>query len=188
MTDVSTKSAPDLPPQPSEAGFVHLHVHSEYSLIDGTIRTKDLVKTAKKWGHKAVAITDSGNLFGAMEFYNYAKAEGIKAIIGSEIYFEGHPITLSIAASANKVYPEVGAFHLVLLCKNLRGYKNLCKIVSSGYIDGLKDVPIVRTAKLEQWSGDMIAMSGDSLSELSFLVGLLRHIRPEGALTFDSKT
>ena len=187
MTDVSTKSAPDLPPQPSEAGFVHLHVHSEYSLIDGTIRTKDLVKTAKKWGHKAVAITDSGNLFGAMEFYNYAKAEGIKAIIGSEIYFEGHPITLSIAASANKVYPEVGAFHLVLLCKNLRGYKNLCKIVSSGYIDGLKDVPIVRTAKLEQWSGDMIAMSGDSLSELSFLVGLLRHIRPEGALTFDSK-
>lgn len=186
MTDVSIIPSPPQSPQSDESAFVHLHVHSEYSLIDGTIRTKELVKAAKKWGHKAVALTDSGNLFGAMEFYNYAKAEGIKAIIGSEIYFEGHPLSLQLATSYNKAYPEVGAFHLVLLCKTTQGYKNLCKIVSAGYTDGLKDVPIVKLTHLKKWSSEMIAMSGDSHSELSFLIGLLRHIQPTGPLSFES--
>ena len=109
------------------APFAHLHVHSEYSLIDGTIRPSDLVKKAKQWGHTAVAMTDSGNLFGAVEFYSKAKAEGLKAIIGSEIYFEGHPKTLELGAKANTAFPDIGAFHLVLLCKNNQGYKNLAR-------------------------------------------------------------
>ena len=101
----SSESHTAIPP-PS---FAHLHVHTEYSLIDGTIRTGELVKKAKKLGHTAVAMTDSGNLFGAVEFYGKAKAEGIKAIIGSEIYFDGHPLTLKIAAERNVTYPNVGA-------------------------------------------------------------------------------
>ncbi len=168
------------------APFVHLHVHTEYSLIDGTIRTGQLVKKAKQWGHSAIAITDSGNLFGAVEFYSKAKAEGIKAIIGSEIYFEGHKPTLELAEEAKLGFPTVGAFHLVLLCKDNQGYKNLCKIVSAGYTDGLKDVPIVKEEHLQKWHGHMIALSGDQRSELAFLILQLRKIQPDGPLNLDS--
>ena len=173
----------DAPPQ---APFVHLHVHTEYSLIDGTIRTGQAVKKAKEWGHHAIAITDSGNLFGAVEFYTKAKAEGVKAIIGSEIYFEGHPQTLAYAAQKKQEWPEVGAFHLVLLCKNNQGYKNLCKIVSAGYTEGLREVPIVKCKHLQDWSGELIALSGDQLGELSYLVNELRHLQPEGPLNFET--
>ena len=172
-----------------KAPFAHLHVHTEYSLIDGTIRTGQAVKTAKQWGHTAIAMTDSGNLFGAVEFYTKAKAEGIKAIIGSEIYFEGHPRTLKIAEARNKAWPTVGAFHLVLLCKNNQGYKHLCKIVSAGYTEGLRDsIPIVKTSQLCQWHGEMIALSGDMLSEISFLIGELRHLQPSGPLNFNASS
>jgi DNA polymerase-3 subunit alpha len=182
MADEKTPSNAVIPVAP----FVHLHVHSEYSLIDGTIRPGDLVKKAKQWGHTAVAMTDSGNLFGAVEFYSKAKAEGIKAIIGSEIYFEGHPKALELAAKANMAFPDIGAFHLVLLCKNNQGYKNLCKIVSAGYTEGLKEVPVVKTEHLSQWRGDMIALSGDSKSEIAFLLGRLRGLQPTGPLDFAS--
>ncbi len=169
---------------PKQAPFVHLHVHTEYSLIDGTIRTGQAVKKAKEWGHQAIAITDSGNLFGAVEFYTKAKAEGVKAIIGSEIYFEGHPLTLAYAAQKKHEWPHLGAFHLVLLCKNNQGYKNLCKIVSAGYTEGLREIPIVKCKHLAEWSGDMIALSGDQLGELSYLVKELRNLQPEGPLNF----
>ena len=178
-SETSTASPPPPP-------FTHLHVHTEYSLIDGTIRTGQLVKKAKQWGHTAIAMTDSGNLFGAVEFYSKAKAEGVKAIIGSEIYFEGHPLTLKLAADRGKAYPECGAYHLVLLCKNNQGYKNLCKIVSAGYTEGLRDVPIVKTSHLAAWPGDMIALSGDMMSELAFLVSELRRLQERGALDFSS--
>lgn len=178
----STAPATPKPEEVTPPPFAHLHVHTEYSLIDGTIRTGELVKKAKQWGHTAVAMTDSGNLFGAIEFYSKAKAEGIKAIIGSEIYFEGHPKALEIAVSRKKIFPEVGAFHLVLLCKNNQGYKNLCKIVSAGYTEGLREVPIVKTSHLQSWSADLIALSGDRKSELAFLIGELRRVQPDGAL------
>ena len=129
-------------------------------------------------------MTDAGNLFGAVEFYSKAKAEGIKAIIGSEIYFEGHPKALALAASRNRQFPEVGAFHLVLLCKNNQGYKNLCKIVSAGYTEGLREVPIVKLSHLQANQGDMIALSGDMLSELAFLISELRRVQPTGKLDF----
>ena len=157
--------------------FVHLHLHTEYSLIDGTIRTGKALGKAKAWGHKAMAITDSGNLFGAVEFYAKAKAEGIKAIIGSEIYFEGHPETLTWAQEAGQKWPEVGAFHLVLLCKNNGGYKKLCKIVSLGYTEGLSEIPVVKTSHLAAWSGDLLALSGDGKGELPYLVGELRRVQ-----------
>lgn len=164
--------------------FAHLHVHSEYSLIDGTIRTSALIKKVKQAGHTAVAMTDSGNLFGAVEFYTKAKAEGIKAIIGSEIYFEGHPKSLKLAEARGMTFPQSGAWHLVLLCKSNQGYKNLCKIVSAGYIEGLREVPIVKTAHLRRWQGEMFALSGDMLSELSFLAMELRRVCPTAELRF----
>jgi DNA polymerase-3 subunit alpha len=154
--------------------FVHLHMHTEFSLIDGSIRINKALSKAKEWGHHAMAITDSGALFGVVDFYTKAKAEGIKAIIGSEIYFSGHPETLKIAQSEKTSWPHVGAFHLVFLCKNNQGYKNLCKIVSRGYTEGLHEVPIVSQECLSQHSGDLIALSGDKRSELSYLVQLLR--------------
>ena len=181
-----THSTPPAQSQPqASAPFVHLHVHSEYSLMDGTIRTGQLVKSAKNLGHSAVALTDSGNLFGAVEFYAKAKAEGIKAIIGSEIYFEGHPLTQKLAPADTRGGSRPGPWHLVLLCKNNQGYKNLCKIVSAGYTEGLNEVPIVKTDHLRQWPGDMIALSGDMLGELPYLVSLLRSARPSGPLVFD---
>jgi DNA polymerase-3 subunit alpha len=164
--------------------FVHLHVHSEYSLIDGTIRIGSLIKAVKQAGHMAVALTDSGNLFGAIEFYTKAKAEGIKAIIGSEIYFEGHPKSLEMAKRRGMDLPQSGAWHLVLLCRNNQGYKNLCKIVSAGYTEGLRDVPIVKREHLNRWRGDMFALSGDMLSELSFLATQLREVCPQEDLRF----
>jgi DNA polymerase-3 subunit alpha len=164
----------------SPPDFVHLHVHTEYSLIDGTIRTSELIERAKSWGQKAVAMTDSGNLFGAVEFYTKAKAAGLKAIIGSEIYFEGFKPTLQWAQSQKHTWPKIGCFHLLLLCRNNLGYKNLCKIVSLGYTDGLKDVPVVKLSHLERNKGDMIALSGDMRSELSYLVQEVRR-------TFDAK-
>ena len=182
---MANEQTPSSQPTPA-APFVHLHVHSEYSLIDGTIRSGDLVKKAKQWGHTAIAMTDSGNLFGAVEFYSKAKAEGIKAIIGSEIYFEGHAKTLELAAKTNLAFPDVGAFHLVLLCKNNQGYKNLCKIVSGGYTEGLKEVPVVKCSHLESWNGDLIALSGDMRSELSFLIAELRRFQPKGPLDLES--
>lgn len=173
QTDSNLETPPPVKP------FVHLHMHTEYSLIDGTIRTGKALAKAKSWGQPAMAITDSGNLFGAVEFYAKAKSEGVKAIIGSEIYFEGHEQTLSWAKEQKHVWPDIGAFHLVLLCKNNAGYKKLCKIVSYGYTEGLKEVPVVKISHLEAYSGDLIALSGDQKSELSYLVGELRRHQNE---------
>ncbi len=180
IADQPTSENASITPRPFE--FVHLHLHTEYSLIDGTIRTGKALAKAKAWGHKAMAITDSGNLFGAVEFYTKAKGEGVKAIIGCEIFFEGHAKTHAWAESQKHEWPVCGAYHLVLLCKNNQGYKNLCKIVSLGYTEGLKEIPIVHVAHLESSPGDMIALSGDIKSELSYLTQELRKLSPTGAL------
>ncbi len=148
--------------------FVHLHVHSEYSLSDGSIRIPQLIKKVKEWNQSAVALTDHGNLFGAIDFYSKAKAEGIKPIIGSEIYCAGWSDLASLDETLK--YPEIGATHLVLLAENNAGYKNLMRIVSSGYTDGLKDVPIVSTSVLLENSSGLIALSSCFKSELSLII------------------
>ncbi|MCX6118256.1 MAG: DNA polymerase III subunit alpha [Proteobacteria bacterium] len=165
--------------------FVHLHVHSEYSLIDGTIRTSKAISKVKEMGHQALALTDSGNLFGAIEFYTNCKNQGIKAIIGSEIYFEGFPETLKIASLFKDERPQVGAFHLPILCKNNDGYKHLCKIVSAAYTEGLRDVPICSLEILNQHLKDVIVLSGDLRSELSYLVTKLRERQSDELTTKD---
>src|SRR5215470_15134529 len=115
-------------PPPSTAApeqdFVHLHVHSEFSLLDGLSPVKRIIETVKRNGMRAVALTDHGNLYGAIDFYSYAKNAGIKPIIGVETYVSPRGMS-DKSGSADRNY-----FHLVLLAKNLEGYQNLLRLVS----------------------------------------------------------
>src|SRR3989344_5526749 len=108
--------------------FVHLHVHSHYSLLDAVSKIDELVKTAKKRGFSALALTDHGNLYGAIEFYEACKKEGIKPIIGVEAYIA--PKTRFDQDQNNRYY------HLILLAINETGYRNLMKLVSLSHLEG----------------------------------------------------
>ncbi|MEJ2201608.1 MAG: PHP domain-containing protein, partial [Desulfuromonadaceae bacterium] len=114
------------------ANFVHLHLHSQYSLLDGAIKIPDLIQRVKEQRMPAVAVTDHGNMFGAIEFYSKATAAGIKPIIGCEVYVApGSRFDKTNARGSSEA-----SYHLVLLCKNLTGYRNLCHLVSAGYREG----------------------------------------------------
>ncbi|MDR0357156.1 MAG: PHP domain-containing protein, partial [Clostridiales Family XIII bacterium] len=117
--------------------FAHLHVHTEYSLLDGASRIDSLIAAAKSMGMDSIAITDHGNMFGVVEFYKEAKEQGIKPIIGCEIYTAARRMQ---DKDSNK---DKHQGHLVLLAENQTGYKNLIKIVSSGYTDGFYYKPRV---------------------------------------------
>ncbi len=136
-------------------GFVHLHTHTEYSLLDGAIRAKELIAAAKEWGMGAAAITDHGNMFGAVEFYLKAKDAGIVPIIGTEVYVAIEGRTVKRAARGN----NDGANHLVLLAMNDQGYRNLMKIVSIGFLEGFYYKPRVDKDVLREYSGGLIAMT-----------------------------
>ena len=111
--------------------FVHLHLHSEYSLLDGACRISDIPKAAKSAGHTAVAITDHGVMYGVVDFYKAAKDAGINPIIGCEIYVAPNSrFDRELSHGDDKYY------HLVLLAENNKGYENLMKIVSIGFTEG----------------------------------------------------
>ncbi len=132
--------------------FAHLHCHTEYSLLDGAIRLKDLCAKAKDFGMPAVAITDHGNLYGALKFYLTARDFGLKPIIGCEVYVcHDHRDTSSELANVR--------YHLVLLAQNLVGYHNLVKLVSHGALYGFYRRPRVDKALLRQYSEGIIALS-----------------------------
>ncbi len=132
--------------------FAHLHCHTEYSLLDGAIRIKDLCVQAKDFGMSAVAITDHGNLHGAIPFYKEAKKSGLKAIIGCEVY---------VCPDHTDRSPERGKerYHLVLLAQNLVGYHNLVKIVTHGALFGFHYKPRVDKDILRRYSDGVIALS-----------------------------
>ena len=132
--------------------FVHLHCHTEYSLLDGAIRIKDLCAKAKDFGMSAVAITDHGNLHGALNFYITAKKLGLKPIIGCEVYV-CHDHTDKTSELANQ------RFHLVLLAQNSIGYHNLIKLVSHGHLHGFYRRPRVDHDILRRYSEGLIALS-----------------------------
>ncbi|MBQ3018669.1 MAG: PHP domain-containing protein, partial [Clostridia bacterium] len=135
------------------SNFVHLHLHSEYSLLDGACRIKDIPKRAKELGQKAVALTDHGNMFGAVEFYKACKSEGIKPIIGCEVY---------LAPNSRHEKSRIGTvsyYHLVLLAKNEIGYKNLSYLVSCGYTEGFYMKPRIDLEILRSHSEGLIALS-----------------------------
>lgn len=133
--------------------FVHLHVHSEFSLLDGANRIKDLPVRAKELGMKAIAITDHGVMYGAIDFYKACKKEGIKPIIGCEVYVAPRS-RFDKEGAIDKEYN-----HLILLAKNNQGYKNLSKLVSIGFLDGYYYKPRIDLEVLEQYHEGLIALS-----------------------------
>ena len=132
--------------------FVHLHLHSEYSLLDGACRVRDIPKRAKECGHDAVALTDHGVLFGLPAFLSACKKEGIKAIVGCEVY-------VAPRSRFDKTSGNGQPYHLVLLCKNETGYKNLLQMVSLAYTEGFYSKPRVDMELLKRHSEGLIALS-----------------------------
>ena len=153
--------------------IAQLHVHSEYSLLDGANRISELVKMAKEQGHAALALTDHGNMFGAIEFYGKCKDAGIEPILGAELYFEGMPETSDYRTQVLKEKSRP-AFHLVVLGQSLDGYRNLCRLVSAGHLsktENSEDVaPVIDRKALQKNAGDVIALSSCLNGEFSFLV------------------
>lgn len=141
-------------------GFVHLHLHSEYSLLDGACRIKQLVSRAKELGQTAVAVTDHGCMYAAVDFYNEAVSQGIKPIIGCEVYVAPRTRFDKIHGQDNKPY------HLVLLCRNNLGYQNLIKLVSLSYTEGFYNKPRTDLELLEKYHEGLIALSGCLAGEI----------------------
>ena len=146
------------------ADFVHLHLHTQYSLLDGAIRIPDLIAHAKEYKMSSVAMTDHGNLFGAMDFYSSVQAGGLKPIIGCEVYVA--PGDRFEKSSRNG---EQKSYHLILLCENEKGYRNLCKLVTLGYFEGFYYKPRIDKSLLEKYNEGLICLSGCLSSELADL-------------------
>ena len=144
--------------------FVHLHLHSEYSLLDGACRISEIPKRAAECGHKAVALTDHGVMYGVVAFYDACIKEGIKPIIGCEVY---------VAPSSRFDKAQVGgakSHHLVLLCKNEIGYKNLIYLVSKGFTEGFYSKPRVDIELLREHSDGLVALSACLAGEIPSLL------------------
>ncbi|UOO38560.1 DNA polymerase III subunit alpha [Oscillospiraceae bacterium CM] len=144
--------------------FVHLHVHSEYSLLDGACRIKDLVARAKELGQTAVAVTDHGAMYGAIQFYKEALKAGIRPIIGCEVY------VASRSRFDTEHHSDAGRSHLVLLCKNETGYKNLCQLVSRAFTEGFYIKPRIDLALLRDHHEGLIALSACLAGEIPRLL------------------
>ncbi|MGM0367560.1 MAG: DNA polymerase III subunit alpha [Actinomycetota bacterium] len=142
----------------AEKNFVHLHVHSEFSLLDGAVRIDDLINKAKQLNMPAVALTDHGVMYGVVDFYEKAKKAGIKPIIGCEVY-QAPVSRLEKKASSSKK-DDWGQFHLTLLAKNRQGYKNLMRLVSLSFLEGFYYKPRIDTELLKKYNGGIIALSG----------------------------
>lgn len=135
-------------------GFVHLHVHTEFSLLDGACRIDKLAEAAKAMGQTALAVTDHGVMYGAVAFYKACKAAGIKPIIGCEVY-------VAPRSMRDKEHGRDGNYsHLILLCKDETGYKNLCYLVSAAFTEGFYIKPRIDWALLHQHSRGLICLSG----------------------------
>lgn len=142
--------------------FVHLHVHSEFSLLDGACRTKDLAKKAKSLGMPAVALTDHGNLFGAIEFYKNCTDQGVKPIIGCEVYLAPGKMTEKKSASQKEA-----STHFLLLAKDVVGYHNLIRLVTAAHLEGFYYKPRIDKEILAQYSQGLIGTSACLKSEVN---------------------
>src|SRR5436309_5394573 len=140
----------------AEPSFVHLHVHTHYSLLDGACRVSDLVKRCKQLGMDSIAITDHGCMFGVIEFFNECKKEGIKPILGMEAYMAPGDRRERSTPGGNA---GEAAYHLLLLAKNLEGYRNLIKLSSIAYREGFYYKPRIDKEVLRQYSAGLIATS-----------------------------
>ena len=150
-----------------ELSFVHLHNHSEFSILDGALKTSLLVEAAYKNDMPAVALTDHGNIFGAVSFFKQAKKKGIKPILGCEAYI----------APKSRFDKKPGRerpvqFHLLLLVKNEKGYKNLCQLITKSYLEGFYYKPRIDKELLAQYNEGLIGFSSCLKGEINYLLGL----------------
>lgn len=143
--------------------FVHLHLHTQYSLLDGMIRLEDLFKKAREYKMPAIAITDHGNMFGAIDFYQHAYKHGVKPIIGCELYVAPNKLTDRTAGGES-------AKHLIVLVKNAQGYKNLMKLTTAGYLKGFYYRPRVDKELLKECHEGLIASSACLHGEIADLI------------------
>ncbi len=140
--------------------FVHLHVHTEYSLLDGACRIEKLAKRAKELGQSALAITDHGVMYGAVAFYKACRAAGVKPIIGCEVY-------VAPRTRHDKEHGLDNAYsHLILLCKNETGYRNLCYLVSAGFTEGFYNKPRIDWPLLHEHAEGLVCLSGCLAGEI----------------------
>ncbi len=151
---------------PPSSPFVHLHLHTQYSLLDGAIRFDDLIAKAKEHNAPAVAITDHGNMFGAAEFYLKCKKAGVKPIIGCELYLAPESRFSRDAKGISDA-----AYHLILLCENMQGYKNLSYLTSAGYKEGFYYRPRIDRELLAGRSEGLIALSACLKGEVAMQCG-----------------
>ncbi len=138
----------------SKSKFTHLHVHTHYSLLDGLAKIDDILDRAKELGMDSLAITDHGVLYGAIEFFIKAKERGIKPIIGCEMY-----LTAGDYKSKNNTAEDRARYHLILLAKNEKGYKNLMKLISIAHLEGFYYKPRINREILRQYSEGLIGLS-----------------------------
>ena len=135
--------------------FIHLHVHTEYSILDGVLRISDLVEAAYNFNMPAVAITDHGNIFGAIEFFKAARSKGLKPILGCEVYVAPKSRLEKKPGNGD----EGGNYHLILLVKDEKGYRNLCQLITSSYLEGFYYRPRIDKELLRQYSAGLIGLS-----------------------------
>jgi len=147
------------------AGFTHLHVHSQYSLLDGAIRIADLLEKCKEYGMDSVALTDHGAMFGALEFYSKAKKAGIKPIVGCELYIAPGDMRLKKVVDGNIAY------HIVLLAMNHTGYQNLMKMASIAQFEGFYYKPRIDMDVLRENNEGIIAMTACLHGQVPYLIG-----------------
>lgn len=151
------------------ADFVHLHLHTEYSLLDGAIRIEDLVKRAKELKMRALAITDHSNIFGSFDFFSLAKKHGVKPILGCEMYIAPESMYKK-GINGNGERSEENYFHLVLIVKNDIGYKNLCKLLTAANFEGFYYKPRIDKDILKKHSEGLIGLSACLKGEISHLI------------------
>ncbi len=147
------------------SNFVHLHLHTQYSLLDGMLRPKELFERTREYKMPAVAMTDHGNMFGAVEFYQQAIKAGIKPIIGCEVYVA--PGSRFDKEPPQRGGPRYTSNHLILLVKNDTGYKNLCKLITHAYTEGFYYKPRVDKELLSEYNEGLIALSACLKGELA---------------------
>jgi DNA polymerase-3 subunit alpha len=154
--------------------FVHLHLHSQFSLLDSSLKLEGLIEQTKAHNMPAVALTDHGNILGAVNFYKQAKKSGVKPIIGSELYLASG----SRFDKPNRQQGEINYFHLLVLVKNEAGYYNLCNLISKGFTEGFYRKPRIDKELLAKYHEGLVVLSACIQGEIPYL---LLHNRPEEA-------
>ncbi len=147
--------------------FVHLHVHTQYSLLDGANKIGPLIEHAKSSGMEALAITDHGNMFGAVEFYQKSVAAGLKPIIGCEAYLAPGKRTDRLQVPRSDDFDGGGNYHIILLAQNRAGYRNLCKLLTHAYQEGLYYKPRIDKELLEELNEGLLVLSGCLSGEIN---------------------